>query len=187
MQYTSSVGDYIFICIAFLQNLLLRSHSADSALPDPGNHLKKRQTSMMHIFRCTSFTVANNVHLLQVGAEFLSQHYPNKQLYLPAPTWANHGAIFGEAGLETRPYRYYHSGTKGLDFQVSPSLCSKYRWCPRPWTSPARRVLQSRNTSICQFLGFVTKNSLCISPAGLSARSQGSSTRGNRPIACMCT
>ncbi|WIA22860.1 hypothetical protein OEZ85_001247 [Tetradesmus obliquus] len=55
---------------------------------------------------------------LRVGAEFLKKHYAVKVVYLPDPTWANHGNIFGNAaGLELRKYRYFDSQTRGLDYQ----------------------------------------------------------------------
>lgn len=40
----------------------------------------------------------------------------SKQIYMPTPTWGNHGAIFRDAGLEVKSYRYYQKETKGLDF-----------------------------------------------------------------------
>jgi aspartate aminotransferase len=36
---------------------------------------------------------------LRVVAEFLAKFYPNKTVYMPSPTWANHGAVFKAAGL----------------------------------------------------------------------------------------
>jgi len=36
-------------------------------------------------------------------------------VYLPTPSWANHGPIFTHAGCEVRSYRYYNAATRGLD------------------------------------------------------------------------
>jgi aspartate aminotransferase len=33
-----------------------------------------------------------------------------------SPTWGNHGAVFANAGLQVRNYRYFDKKTKGLDF-----------------------------------------------------------------------
>ncbi|CAI7886392.1 unnamed protein product [Closterium sp. NIES-53] len=55
---------------------------------------------------------------LRVGAEFIKAHYPfNKCIYLPSPTWGNHNKIFPSGGVAVKPYRYYHKGTRGLDFE----------------------------------------------------------------------
>lgn len=59
------------------------------------------------------------VGYLQVGAEFLAQHYPVHTVLLPSPTWANHHKIFPLAGIsDVRTYRYYKPSTRGLDFEV---------------------------------------------------------------------
>ncbi|GMH37232.1 hypothetical protein BSKO_05105 [Bryopsis sp. KO-2023] len=54
---------------------------------------------------------------LRVGAGFLGKNYPVKVVYLPNPSWAPHQPIFEAEDMEIRKYRYYHSGTRGLDFQ----------------------------------------------------------------------
>ena len=38
-------------------------------------------------------------------------------VYVPNPTWGNHNTIFGDAGLQVKPYRYYQPKTKGLDLE----------------------------------------------------------------------
>ncbi|KAI6583417.1 hypothetical protein M0657_004877 [Pyricularia oryzae] len=55
---------------------------------------------------------------LRIGAEFLSKFYPGaKNIYIPTPSWANHGAVFTQAGLKVEKYRYYNKDTIGLDFE----------------------------------------------------------------------
>lgn len=55
---------------------------------------------------------------LRVGGEFLARHYPKaKKIYIPTPSWANHNAVFSDAGLEVIKYRYYNKNTIGLDFE----------------------------------------------------------------------
>ena len=56
---------------------------------------------------------------LRVGAEFLYHQYPVKTIYIPVPTWANHWATFGLAGLQVKTYRYYKPSTCLLDYEVS--------------------------------------------------------------------
>ncbi|OIW27905.1 hypothetical protein CONLIGDRAFT_453919 [Coniochaeta ligniaria NRRL 30616] len=55
---------------------------------------------------------------LRIGAAFLERFYPGaKKIYVPNPSWANHGAVFKDAGLEVDKYRYYNKDTIGLDFE----------------------------------------------------------------------
>ncbi|PHH55114.1 Aspartate aminotransferase, mitochondrial [Ceratocystis fimbriata CBS 114723] len=55
---------------------------------------------------------------LRIGGAFLARWYPGaKKIYLPNPSWANHGAIFKDAGLDVGTYRYYDEKTIGLDFE----------------------------------------------------------------------
>ncbi|RDA92274.1 hypothetical protein CP533_5744 [Ophiocordyceps camponoti-saundersi (nom. inval.)] len=54
---------------------------------------------------------------LRVGAAFIERFYQgNKTIYVPDPTWANHRAVFSDAGLKVERYRYYDKKTIGLDF-----------------------------------------------------------------------
>lgn len=55
---------------------------------------------------------------LRIGAAFLARFYPGaKKIYIPTPSWANHGAVFKDAGLEVEKYSYYDKKTIGLDFE----------------------------------------------------------------------
>ncbi|XP_050536242.1 aspartate aminotransferase, mitochondrial [Daktulosphaira vitifoliae] len=53
---------------------------------------------------------------LRVGGEFLQRYAPLKTIWVPIPTWGNHGQIFKFSGLEVKTYRYYDPKTCGLDF-----------------------------------------------------------------------
>lgn len=53
---------------------------------------------------------------LRVGGAFLSRFYPSKKILLPTPSWANHAAVFRDAGLEVEQYRYYDKQNISLDF-----------------------------------------------------------------------
>jgi aspartate aminotransferase len=55
---------------------------------------------------------------LRIGGAFIERFYPGaKKVYIPNPSWANHGAIFKDSGLEVEKYRYYDKKTIGLDFE----------------------------------------------------------------------
>ncbi|XP_016360637.1 aspartate aminotransferase, cytoplasmic-like [Sinocyclocheilus anshuiensis] len=58
---------------------------------------------------------------LKIGAEFLRRWYNGTDntktpIYVSAPTWENHNAVFSNAGFEDiRPYKYWDAGKRGLD------------------------------------------------------------------------
>ena len=55
---------------------------------------------------------------LRIGAAFIQRFYSGeKKIYIPTPSWANHKAVFSDAGLNVQPYRYYKKETNGLDFE----------------------------------------------------------------------
>ncbi|KAJ3554623.1 hypothetical protein NPX13_g10567 [Xylaria arbuscula] len=55
---------------------------------------------------------------LRIAAAFLQRFYPgDKTIYIPNPSWANHKAVFSDAGLKVEQYRYYDKKTIGLDFE----------------------------------------------------------------------
>ncbi|RQM04995.1 hypothetical protein DH86_00003733 [Scytalidium sp. 3C] len=55
---------------------------------------------------------------LRIGGAFLQRFYPGaKTIYIPTPSWANHGAVFKDSGLTVEKYRYYNKDTIGLDFE----------------------------------------------------------------------
>lgn len=54
---------------------------------------------------------------LRVFGELLAKKGGHKHIYVPNPTWGNHKAIFTNAGLEVRTYRYYDSANSSLEFE----------------------------------------------------------------------
>jgi len=52
---------------------------------------------------------------LRVAGQFLKKFLPNNDIYLPTPTWGNHGAIFRDSGYAVKSYTYY-DGKGGLNF-----------------------------------------------------------------------
>jgi len=53
---------------------------------------------------------------LKIGADFLRQISPGATVWISAPSWENHRALFEGAGFPVKEYPYYHPGTHGLDF-----------------------------------------------------------------------
>jgi len=54
---------------------------------------------------------------LRVAGEFLNRFHPNKETFVPTPTWANHVPLFTDAGLSVSYYRYYDKARNGLDWK----------------------------------------------------------------------
>ena len=54
---------------------------------------------------------------LKLGADFLRRFLPHADLYLSAPSWENHRAVFETAGFTVKDYAYYSAETHGLDFE----------------------------------------------------------------------
>lgn len=93
--------------------------------------------------RVTTVQCLSGTGSLRVGAEFLARHHHQvkcfclflflaiiyhmktlwpcgllqRTIYIPQPTWGNHGKIFTLAGLSVKTYRYYDPATRGLNFQ----------------------------------------------------------------------
>jgi len=53
----------------------------------------------------------------RIGGAFLNQFWPRHPIYIPDPTWGNHIAIFKEAGLKVKRYRYYNKADNCLDLE----------------------------------------------------------------------
>lgn len=55
---------------------------------------------------------------LRIGGAFLASFFPGvKDIYLPTPSWGNHGPIFRHSGLNVKAYRYYEPSSCGFDFK----------------------------------------------------------------------
>jgi aspartate/tyrosine/aromatic aminotransferase len=55
---------------------------------------------------------------LRVAADLLKKHFPRSRVWVSAPTWANHTAIFKAAGQETESYPYIDAAGRGLDLSA---------------------------------------------------------------------
>jgi len=52
---------------------------------------------------------------LRVGGIFINRFMAGRTIHLPSPTWGNHNAIFKQAGVPAKTYKYINS-KMGLDF-----------------------------------------------------------------------
>ncbi len=55
---------------------------------------------------------------LKLGADFLRRFLPDSTLYISAPSWENHRALFEAAGFTVQEYPYYSAENHGLDFDA---------------------------------------------------------------------
>ncbi|MGV6989040.1 amino acid aminotransferase [Testudinibacter sp. P80/BLE/0925] len=53
---------------------------------------------------------------LRVAAEFIKRQTNAQNVWISAPTWPNHNAIFNAVGMTIRNYRYYNEETHALDW-----------------------------------------------------------------------
>ncbi|MBF0802843.1 MULTISPECIES: amino acid aminotransferase [unclassified Neisseria] len=53
---------------------------------------------------------------LRVAAEFIKRQTGAKNVWISAPTWPNHNAIFKAVGINIRDYRYYDKTAHSLDW-----------------------------------------------------------------------
>ncbi|GAX81276.1 hypothetical protein CEUSTIGMA_g8708.t1 [Chlamydomonas eustigma] len=108
------------------QEVLADPSSNKEYLPITGNatfsHLSRelafgRDSIPVKEQRVVTVQALSGTGSLRVGAEFLAAHYSYKIVYIPDPSWPSHRTIFRNAGMEVRPYRYFDSKSRGLDFE----------------------------------------------------------------------
>jgi aspartate/tyrosine/aromatic aminotransferase len=122
----------IFECIKLAEKQLVDTESSKSYLPINGSPefglaVQKLlfgtddQGTDHEIVRSKRAVTAQSpggTGALRIAGDFLQKKFPNSRVWLSAPTWANHPAIFAAAGLETKNYSYLNSDKTGLDFDA---------------------------------------------------------------------
>eukprot|EP00730_Choanoeca_flexa_P020367 TRINITY_DN9952_c0_g1_i2.p1 TRINITY_DN9952_c0_g1~~TRINITY_DN9952_c0_g1_i2.p1 ORF type:complete len:507 (+),score=115.98 TRINITY_DN9952_c0_g1_i2:139-1521(+) len=113
---------------------------------------------------------------LRLAAEFIARYHSSHDVLITNPTWANHPAIFREAGLKPSYMRYYDESTLGLDFdglladlnKASPGTTVVLHACAHnptgvdpseeQWQAIAQVCQERRLLTVfdCAYLGFVT-------------------------------
>ena len=53
---------------------------------------------------------------LKVGCDMLQRYFPDSEVFISAPSWPNHQAIFETGGFKVGSYRYFDAATNGVDF-----------------------------------------------------------------------
>lgn len=65
----------------------------------------------------SSFTLQSpgGTGALRLAFELISQQLPDAAVWISDPTWANHGQLCAQAGIESKSYPYYDSASLSLD------------------------------------------------------------------------
>ncbi|MFW6155477.1 MAG: amino acid aminotransferase [Planctomycetota bacterium] len=62
---------------------------------------------------------------LRVAGDLIKRTNPDATVWLSSPTWANHGNVFGAAGVATASYPYYDKASRQLDFDAMTDALAK--------------------------------------------------------------
>jgi hypothetical protein len=77
----------------------------------------------------------------QVGGEFLARFYPGPKLVLiPAPSWANHKAIFERCGMTVQQYRCEYAAVQ-VQYDDLWRSALEHAACSAPGCVPCARLL----------------------------------------------
>ncbi|WP_269844724.1 amino acid aminotransferase [Neiella marina] len=99
-----------------------KSYLGIQGVPEYGKHVQKL------LFGADSAVIADNrartaqapggTGALRIAADFAVRNLERKTIWVSNPTWANHAAVFGAAGLTVEKYAYYNAETSDLDFDA---------------------------------------------------------------------
>ncbi|WP_038177820.1 aromatic amino acid transaminase [Vibrio rhizosphaerae] len=74
------------------------------------------QHPVIHQKRVATIQTLGGSGALMIGADFLHHYFPESKVWVSAPTWENHNAIFEGAGFAVGSYPYFDPATRMLDF-----------------------------------------------------------------------
>lgn len=75
-----------------------------------------RDSELVRSGRVVTAQAVGGTGALKVGADFLRRFLPASDVYISAPSWENHRALFESAGFAVEEYPYYSAESHGLDF-----------------------------------------------------------------------
>ena len=75
-----------------------------------------RDSELLRSGRVVTAQAVGGTGALKVGADFLRRFLPGSDVYISAPSWENHRALFESAGFTVKEYPYYSAESHGLDF-----------------------------------------------------------------------
>jgi aromatic-amino-acid transaminase len=107
--------------------LLYKKTQEKNYLPIDGlPEFKKNVSNLIFGDNCSSLNIATFQSLggtgaLKIGADFLKSIFPENEVYISDPSWANHNGIFSGSGFKVNKYPYYSASANKLDFE---NMCS---------------------------------------------------------------
>lgn len=115
----------ILRAVAKAQERWIRAEDTKTYLPIDG--LRSYNTEVQRLIlgdaggavesgRAVTLQTLGGTGALRIGAEFLARFHSGRPVYLSAPSWENHRAIFEAAGHDVRQYAYYDPAAHGLDY-----------------------------------------------------------------------
>jgi aspartate aminotransferase len=114
--------------------LLLAKETTKSYLPISGSPVYAKGVQgllfgekhpLLHENRVQTAQTPGGTGGLRVGADFLKKFRPQATVWVSSPTWANHKAIFADAGFAVKEYPYYDPATHGLAFDAMADALAK--------------------------------------------------------------
>lgn len=115
----------IFASVKQAEERLLKAESSKTYLGIPGapeygvavqQMLFGAGSEIIKSKRAVTAHTPGGTAALRVGGDFIKKMLPGATIWLSAPTWENHGAVFASAGLEVKTYPYYDAQNKCLAF-----------------------------------------------------------------------
>ncbi|CAI5990470.1 unnamed protein product [Closterium sp. NIES-64] len=122
---TEDLQPYVLRVVSKAEKLMLDSHENKEYLPIEGLAAFNKATVELLLGagnqavkdgRVATVQGLSGTGSLRLGAAFIQRYLPGATVYISAPTWGNHKAIFSDAGVEWKEYRYYDPKTVGLDY-----------------------------------------------------------------------
>lgn len=83
-----------------------------------------RDSELLRAGRVVTAQAVGGTGALKVGADFLRRFLPGSDVYISAPSWENHRALFESAGFTVKEYPYYSAESHGLDFPAMKAALS---------------------------------------------------------------
>ncbi|CAI7597629.1 unnamed protein product [Penicillium pancosmium] len=74
-------------------------------------------TTHSSLGRVTSIQTVSGTGANRLGAEFLTRNISPRNVWIPAPTWANHHTIWDLAGVPRKEYPYYNNATGEFNYE----------------------------------------------------------------------
>jgi aromatic-amino-acid transaminase len=115
----------VLACVHEAEARLLENETTKSYLPIDGDPeynrliqelLLGKEIAAKASGRALTVQALGGTGALRIGADFLRRFLPDAAVYLSAPSWENHAALFEAAGFTVRHYPYYDAHSHGVNF-----------------------------------------------------------------------